>query len=137
MSTSRKRRRSQLKSIDEINMTPLIDLTFLLLIVFMITMPVMEYSSDVNPPALNSTPLPDENARYVSVKPGGIYVLDKMEYNEDQYRTLMQQMFASTPNAKILVRADATCTVEEFISAVRAARHAGFEQVQMVHKAEQ
>ena len=36
-----RRKRRQMAAIDQINVTPLLDLTFLLLIVFMITMPLM------------------------------------------------------------------------------------------------
>ena len=51
MRRNRKRRRlNQKGAIDEINVTPLLDLTFLLLIVFMISMPLMEYGTSVKPP---------------------------------------------------------------------------------------
>ncbi|UKI30200.1 MAG: biopolymer transporter ExbD [Lentisphaeria bacterium] len=55
----RKRSRSQMAAIDQINVTPLLDLTFLLLIVFMITMPLMEYGTSVNPPEMNADKLPE------------------------------------------------------------------------------
>ena len=42
-----RRKRRQMAAIDQINVTPLLDLTFLLLIVFMITMPLMEYIAEV------------------------------------------------------------------------------------------
>ena len=45
-----------MQSITSINVTPLMDLTFLLLIVFMITAPVLEYAVDVTPPSLNAVP---------------------------------------------------------------------------------
>ena len=50
----RRKMRSQLDAIDQINVTPLLDLTFLLLIVFMITMPLMEYGTNISPPEMNS-----------------------------------------------------------------------------------
>ena len=40
--------RSRLRQTVEINMTPLMDLTFTLLIVFIITVPVLDYSTNVN-----------------------------------------------------------------------------------------
>ena len=42
------------KPIMDINMTPLMDLTFMLLIIFIITVPVLDYSTDVTPPRLTS-----------------------------------------------------------------------------------
>ena len=44
---NRRKMRSQMDAIDQINVTPLLDLTFLLLIVFMITMPLMEYGTSI------------------------------------------------------------------------------------------
>jgi biopolymer transport protein ExbD len=46
-------------------MTPLIDLTFLLLVTFMITIPLMEYGVNVNPPEMNADKLPDENYKVI------------------------------------------------------------------------
>ena len=57
---SRQKQRSQLNAIGEINMTPLIDLTFLLLIIFMITAPLLEYGVDVSPPEMDASPLTEK-----------------------------------------------------------------------------
>ena len=62
----RKRSRSQMAAIDQINVTPLLDLTFLLLIVFMITMPLMEYGTNISPPEMNSDKLPTENFKSIT-----------------------------------------------------------------------
>ena len=58
------RRRFQSKSYDEINITPLMDTVFFLLIIFMITAPLLEYSIDVSPPKMNASEMkPDEYSR--------------------------------------------------------------------------
>ena len=57
---SRKKMRSQLDAIDQINVTPLLDLTFMLLIVFMITTPLMENGIDVTPPTMNADKIDTE-----------------------------------------------------------------------------
>ena len=43
--------RHQLHTLSELNVTPLLDLAFVLLIIFMITTPLMENSTDVVSPA--------------------------------------------------------------------------------------
>ena len=48
------RRTHELRTLTKPDVTPLVDLTFLLLIVFMITAPVLEYSLDIRPPELNA-----------------------------------------------------------------------------------
>ena len=45
----KRRRRST-----NIDITPLMDLTFMLLIIFIITVPAMEYSTDVTPPSMDT-----------------------------------------------------------------------------------
>ena len=61
----RRRNRAQMVAIDQINVTPLLDLTFLLLIAFMITMPLMEYGTSIKAPKMNSDKLPENN--YISI----------------------------------------------------------------------
>ena len=56
----RRKHRTPMAAIDQINVTPLLDLTFLLLIAFMLTMPLMEYGTSVNPPEMNAKPLPEQ-----------------------------------------------------------------------------
>ncbi|NLZ63298.1 MAG: hypothetical protein GX902_05765, partial [Lentisphaerae bacterium] len=53
-------RRQRFKSISTIDLTPLMDLTFMLLIVFVITVPVVEYVTDVTPPEMNSSQTAEE-----------------------------------------------------------------------------
>ena len=74
---SRTKQRSQLTAIGDINMTPLIDLTFLLLIIFMITAPLLEYGINVTPPELNADPLPEENSKVVNLNKNGDIVFEK------------------------------------------------------------
>jgi len=68
---NRRKRRSQLDTIDEINMTPLMDLTFLLLIIFMIATPLMEYSIDVSPPEMNADTIEDKKSETVNLLANG------------------------------------------------------------------
>ncbi len=50
-----RKNRKRKKAIDRIDMTPLIDLTFILLIVFMLTAPVLENGMKVDPPTMSSS----------------------------------------------------------------------------------
>ena len=58
-------------AMDQINVTPLLDLTFLLLIAFMITMPLMEYGTSIKAPEMNSNELPQDNFRSVTLTKQG------------------------------------------------------------------
>jgi len=136
MSARRGRRRTQLKGIDEINMTPLIDLTFLLLIVFMITMPLMEYGTEVNAPEMNAESLPEDNTKTVNLRADGVYVIDKLEMNADQARATLERFYQENPNFNILVRGDGECIYSNIVEVVKMARDAGFTKAQLVTSAE-
>ena len=76
------RRRFQSKSYDEINITPLMDTVFFLLIIFMITAPLLEYSIDVSPPKMNASEMkPDEYSRVINVKKNGDIEFEKKIMN--------------------------------------------------------
>ncbi len=105
----RAKRRSQLNTIREINMTPLIDLTFLLLIVFMITVPLMEYNIDVSPPEMNAKPLPNQNNIFVNLnKNNQITIQDKPVSKIELNRKLTDILYAK-PDTTIFLRADGSC----------------------------
>lgn len=136
MSVRRGRRRTQLKGIDEINMTPLIDLTFLLLIVFMITMPLMEYGTDVSAPEMNAEQLPEDNTKTVTLRADGVFVIDKLEMNANEARATLERLYIQNPDLNIMVRGDGECTYASIIDVVKMARHAGFTKANLITTAE-
>ena len=67
-----KRRSLQVPIYDQINLTNLIDTLFFLLIIFMITAPLLEYSVDVTPPEMNADPIkPDSDSEVINIKADG------------------------------------------------------------------
>ena len=72
------RRRFPVTAYDQINLTNLIDTLFFLLIIFMITAPLLEYSVDVTPPEMNADPIkPDTDSKIINVKADGSIVFDR------------------------------------------------------------
>ena len=62
------RRRFQNKTYDEINITPLMDTVFFLLIIFMLTAPLLENSIDVSPPKMSAAEIePNEFSKVIHV----------------------------------------------------------------------
>ena len=103
--------RSHLVTLSEINITPLLDLAFVLLIIFVITTPLLEQSLKLTLPGggLNDkNPPPKEDRRTVEISPQGFYALDgkKMSLNEVE-RTLVQA-HQTNPKLGVVIRADTT-----------------------------
>jgi len=133
---ARLKRRSHLATIREINMTPLIDLTFLLLIVFMITVPLMEYGVNVSPPELNATPLPEENSIYVNLNNNGQIVLSK-EILEPKALTLrLESLLKSKGKSTVLLRADGSRPYSEVMNTIKAVKAAGVKEISLVTQSE-
>ncbi len=130
------RRRSQLSSIDEINMTPLIDLTFLLLIIFMITTPLLEYSIDVSTPQFNGAKLPDEKMYNVSMTKNGTYLYNETPVLVNQLQEELNILFANNPQAKIMVRVDLERPYGEVGNLLAVIKNSGFKTIQLVTSAE-
>ena len=132
----RHRDRSRAGSIDEINMTPLLDLTFLLLIAFMITMPLMEYGTNIKAPEMNSEKLPDENFKTVSISKTGTLTLDKEVLSQEELIAKLQQIKTEQPKLSLLLKADGERSYKDVIELMALIRKSGFKDVTLVTQME-
>ena len=122
----RKRSRSQMAAIDQINVTPLLDLTFLLLIVFMITMPLMEYGTSVNPPEMNADKLPETDFKSVTLTKQGTIVFDRETVTKDELVELLKQLRERSPKTTVLLRADGERSYNDVIELLTFIKNSGF-----------
>ena len=131
-----RRKRRQMAAIDQINVTPLLDLTFLLLIVFMITMPLMEYGTNISPPEMNSDKLPEDNFKSVTLTKNGTIEFDKEVVTREELTAYLTRLKATAPKTQLLLRADGSRTYNDVIELMALIRHAGFDDVSLVTQAE-
>ncbi|MFO7936099.1 MAG: biopolymer transporter ExbD [Kiritimatiellia bacterium] len=105
MALRRVRKRSA-RQINEINMTPLIDLTFLLLITFIITMPAMEQGISVKLPQGRTDVLPKKKSDVVTVDATGNIFLNNSSITLEDLDLKLGSMAAENPDLAVLVRGD-------------------------------
>ena len=130
---ARKKMRSQLDAIDQINITPLLDLTFMLLIVFMITTPLMENGIDVTPPTMNADKINTEKVtKNLTITRDGILTYEKKPVTPAELLTTLKTLQASNPDAVLLLRADGSRSYSEVIEVMKTIRESGFKNVQLV-----
>ena len=130
---SRKKVRSQLDAIDQINITPLLDLTFMLLIVFMITTPLMENGIDVTPPTMNADKINTEKVtRNLTITRDGLLTYEKVKVTPAELLATLKTLQASDPDAVLLLRADGSRSYSEVIAVMDTIRKSGFKNVQLV-----
>ena len=132
----RRKQRTPMAAIDEINVTPLLDLTFLLLIAFMITMPLMEYGTSVNPPEMNGDALPEDNFVTVEVTKDNTYVIDKEVVSSEELSKRLRTLADKNPKPSVLVRGDGQQTYEGVLNLLKLVRNSGFKDAVLVTQAE-
>ncbi len=125
--------RSQLDAIDQINITPLLDLTFMLLIVFMITTPLMENGIDVTPPTMNADKIDTEKVvRNLTITRDGILTYEKTPVTPKELLETLKTLQQNSPDAVLLLRADGSRSYSEVIAVMKTIRESGFKNVQLV-----
>jgi biopolymer transport protein ExbD len=102
--------RSHLVTLSEINITPLLDLAFVLLIIFVITTPLLEQSINLQLPrgGQPEKAIEKRNIRTVEVGQTGVYVLDKQRMKSiDDLTARLTADFRANKNLIVYIRADA------------------------------
>lgn len=132
----RRRRRFQAQSFDRIDVTPLLDLTFLLLIAFMITMPLMEYGTSIKAPKMNSDKLPENNYISITVTAKGTILFDKEAVTKEQLVEKLAALKNSESKKELMLRADGSRTYRDVIELMALIRNSGFADVILVTQPE-
>lgn len=133
-------RRTSIVSLDEIkeiNLTPLIDLTFLLLITFIITFPLIEQGIPVNLPRGKAADLQDERARTITLDATGQIYLDQRPVSRDELSTEMKALGAADPEATVMVRADERIAYGRLAELLRILHEARIARLALVTQAEE
>jgi len=103
-------RRGQLEAMSEINVTPLIDLAFALLIIFMITAPLLEQSIDIDLPVESARPQSAKAPQMqdISIDADGRYFWGAEAMSAEQIDEMLALLALDPEPPVIRVRADAS-----------------------------
>jgi biopolymer transport protein ExbD len=122
--------RNALVTLSEINITPLLDLAFVLLIIFVITTPLLEQSISLKLPK-GGQPDPKivkEDIRTVEITAQGTYRLDKMPMSLGQLESELVKDFRARPNMVVNIRADRKSPLEYFAAVTDACQRHGISK---------
>lgn len=125
-----------LNQISEINMTPLIDLTFLLLITFIITFPMLEQGIPINLPRGKAQDVNQRDSRTISVNAEGALYLDNRAVSAEELTAEMERMGSADPETIIMVRGDETVAYGKVAEVMRILHTAKIARVALVTRAE-
>jgi biopolymer transport protein ExbD len=103
--------RSHLVTLSDINITPLLDLAFVLLIIFIITTPLLTQSIELKlPRAGTATQRPDKNdIKTVEISPAGFYKYEARQTPLPQIISALDTELKNNPNMVVYIRADKDC----------------------------
>jgi biopolymer transport protein ExbD len=100
--------RNSLVTLSDINITPLLDLAFVLLIIFVITTPLLEKGLDLQLPGggHSDAKLTKRDIHVVEVSPQGFYNLDHRAMRPDQISAALEREYRANPNIVVFIRGD-------------------------------
>jgi biopolymer transport protein ExbD len=122
----------------EINMTPLVDVMLVLLVVFMITLPVVQQAVKVELPRVASAPnhaLTD--AVQLTVDAQGHYFLADKNVPADLLEDSLRTAAEKAPQLQLYIRGDKKVAYEQVAWAMTAAQRAGLSRIGFVTESRQ
>lgn len=123
--------RNALHTLSELNVTPLLDLAFVLLIIFMVTTPLMENSMDLVVPT-SSTAKAEINpaqVQTVSIDKNEGLKLNEQVVTESDLASRLTQLKADQPGLAVVVRPHKELAVQNFVRIMDLLHKAGITKV--------
>jgi biopolymer transport protein ExbD len=115
---------------NEINLTPMLDVVFIMLIFFIVTATfIKEAGIDVDRPfALTRDQMADA-AILVAISPGDEIWIDKKEVQPNDIRMILEKLHHENPKGSLVIQADANSTNQALVVVMEAAKQAGIANV--------
>ena len=115
---------------NEINMTPLVDVMLVLLIIFIITVPVMKHSVNVDLPRATNQPQDTKPQTIrLSVDAAGNYWWNEAQVSDADLPRLLRAEAARDPQPELHLRGDKEVRYERVAQAMAAAQQAGLRKI--------
>lgn len=117
----------------EINMTPLVDVMLVLLIIFMITIPVMKHSVNVELPVATNVPqLTKPETIRLSIDADGVYYWNESPIDEPTLVWRLAEQSAHEPQPELHIRGDKAARYERVAQLMATAQRAGLRKIGFV-----
>lgn len=118
---------------NEINMTPMVDIMLVLLIIFIVTVPVMKHAIHIDLPRASNARLQikPETVR-MGVDAEGRYFWDDQSLDDTQFTLRLAAAAAREPQPELHIRADRNVRYERVAQAMAAAQRAGLRKIGFV-----
>ena len=131
--------RQSLSSLSEINITPLLDLAFVLLIIFMITTPLLESSMSLIIPSSGAkTPsVTSSQVQTISIDRNEAIRFNNQTVDLDSLTARLVDLKGANPDVAVVIRPDRDLPVQKLITLMDALQRAQITKVGIATRAEQ
>jgi biopolymer transport protein ExbD len=128
-----RRRKTQNKILDEINVTPLLDLAWTLLVVFIISITAAIQGIKVNmPQASAAQSLTKPRTKAISILADGQIYLDTYPVTLTELETYLRQYKATDPDLPVVIKGDAKVYYESVINVLDLLKRLEITQLGLV-----
>ena len=101
---------------DEINVTPMLDLAYVLLIIFIILTTATVQGIKVNLPKASQQPsLAQNKTKAITITADGTIYLDTFPVTMPQLESLLRQYKAATPDLPVIIKADSNIQYQKVV----------------------
>ncbi len=115
---------------NEINMTPLVDVMLVLLIIFIITVPVMKHAVNIDlPRATNEAQDSKPETVRLTVDAQGTYYINEARIEDKELAPRFQAAAALNPQPELHIRGDKAVRYERVAQAMAAAQLSGLRKI--------
>ena len=130
--------RQSLSSLSEINITPLLDLAFVLLIIFMITTPLLENSMSLIIPssAAKNSAVTTSQVQTIAIDRTEAIRLNNKPVDLDALSAQLAQMKRANPDVAVVIRPDRDLPVQKLITLMDALQRAQIIKVGIATRVE-
>jgi biopolymer transport protein ExbD len=130
--------RSNFSTLSEINVTPLLDLAFVLLIIFMITTPLLENSMNLVIPSSSAAnaPISKSQVQTISIDRDETIRINNEVVDSDSLTARLQELKRANPDVAIVIRPDRELPVQKLVTLMDSLQHAQIMKVGIATKAE-
>ena len=123
----RRQRHSTVTGIHEMNLTPLMDLTFLLLITFIITFPLMEQGIPINLPRAEGKSSETAPSLTISINKDGMVYFDTVAVVPEVVAERLANAVAANPEIRLIIRGDTEAAYGKIVEIAAIAKKKGFK----------
>ncbi len=132
-----RRRRARVRDESEVNLTPMLDVVFIMLIFFIVTASfVKESGIDIDRPAAATAVRKERGNILVAITPTGQIWIDRRQVDVRAVRANIERLHAENPQGAVVIQADREAKTGLLVEVMDAAKLAGVENISIAAEVE-